>query len=66
MSPCPAPDFSTILTGRHKWATGGWASTGRGMRPILSPTCRNCGQTRQQAASLEHTMLIDLAKERRK
>ena len=60
MSPCPVQTFTNALTGRHAWATGGWHSTARGMRPTLSPTCRNCGQTRQQAASVEHRLLVRL------
>lgn len=43
MQPCPRPDFSTELTRRHKWATGGW--------PPMSRACLNCGQTRAQAES---------------
>lgn len=43
VAPCPKPDFSTVLTRRHKWATGGW--------PPMSRACLNCGQTRAQVAA---------------
>lgn len=45
MLPCPRPDFSTELTRRHKWATGGW--------PPMARQCLNCLQTRAEVQSQE-------------